>query len=74
MKTTAITTLYSKEENPDNEQTALFFNADYADPRNREWARFTPALSLGMTVLNSVAENFESGKRYLLTFEEADTA
>ncbi len=71
-KTTAVAKLYTKQPAVDGEQTALFFNADYNDERNKEWSKYTPALSINMTVLNSVAEQFEQGARYLLTFEKSD--
>lgn len=51
-------------------QTALSFTADYADGANKEWAKYTPALSLSMTVLDEVAEHFgEHGAKFTLTFE-----
>jgi len=68
-KTTAAVTLYSKGE-PSNGQTQLNFSADYDDKLNKEWAKYTPALSVSMTVIDPVAENFLQGKQYLLTFEE----
>lgn len=49
-------------------QTNLNFQADYSNDRNKEWAKYTPALSLGMSVLDSVAENFEVGQAFTLTF------
>lgn len=55
---------------PWEDQSVLTFVADYEDGRNKEWAKFTPALSLSMTVKNSVAEHFETGKSYTLTFSE----
>lgn len=67
-KTTAVATLYTKEAKTDG-QTFLAFSADYQDERNKEWAKYTPALSIQMHVLDSVAEQFEQGKNYLLTFE-----
>jgi hypothetical protein len=70
-KTTAVATLYSKTELQDG-QVTLSFTADYSDERNKEWAKYTPALSVGMTVIGSVAENFEQGRRYLLTFENVE--
>lgn len=68
-KTTAVATLYTKGESRDG-QTQLNFNADYSDELNKEWSKYTPALSVSMTVLDSVADNFLQGKQYLLTFEE----
>lgn len=47
----------------------LTFGADYADGRNKEWAEFTPALSMTMNVKGSVAEHFQPGAKYTLTFE-----
>lgn len=44
------------------------FQADYADGRNKEWARWTPGLSLTMGLKGAVADRFEIGKAYLLTF------
>lgn len=70
-KTTAVVSVYTKESRGDG-QTLLGFGADYADERNKEWAKYTPGLSVTMTVLDSVAEQFEQGGRYLLTFERAE--
>ena len=67
-KTTAVATLYTKGQSHDS-QTPLHFGADYADDRNKEWSKYTPNLAIQMTVLDSVAEQFEQGGRYLLTFE-----
>jgi hypothetical protein len=67
-KTTAVATLYSKSD-AGLGQTALAFSADYNDERNKEWSKYTPALGVNMTVIDSVAERFEQGKTYLLTFE-----
>lgn len=68
---TAVATLHTNRSDGDD-QNFLSFSADYADERNKEWAKYTPALSLGMTVIDAVAENFEQGGRYLLTFEKQD--
>lgn len=46
----------------------LEFVADYDDGRNKEWAIYTPALNLSMTVRGEVAERFEAGGKYTLTF------
>ena len=56
----------------DERRVGLAFYADYADGRNKEWAIATPTLSLTMTVRGDVAERFEQGKAYTLTFEESD--
>jgi hypothetical protein len=49
-------------------QTALEFQADYDDGRNKEWAKYTPSFSVNTTVLDSVAENFERGEACTVTF------
>lgn len=69
MATTAKLTLSSMTDI--NEQVQLSFVPDYADGRNKEWAKYTPALSLSMTVLPEVAERFTSGQAYIMTLEEA---
>lgn len=51
-------------------QTSLSFTADYMNGANKEWAKYTPSLSLSMTVLDEVAEKFgEHGAKFTLTFE-----
>jgi hypothetical protein len=70
-KITAVASLYTKGESHDG-QTPLSFGADYNDERNKEWAKYTPGLNISMTVLDSVAEQFERGGRYLITFERAE--
>lgn len=72
MKTTAVAKLYTKGASSSDGQTALHFQADYNDERNKEWSKYTPILNLQMTVLDSVAEHFNLGGRYLLTFELAE--
>jgi len=56
-------------EGTEHEQVQLVFAPDYNDGRNKEWSRYTPALSLTMSVLPEVAERFEQGAAYTLTFE-----
>jgi hypothetical protein len=53
-------------------ETDLVFSADYADGRNKEWAKYTPSLELRMRVKNSVAEKFDLGQAFVLTFELAE--
>lgn len=67
-KTTAVVTMHTKAAQG-NGHTQLGFAADYQDERNKEWAKYTPSLSLSMNVIDSVAEQFEQGQTYLLTFE-----
>jgi len=56
----------------DNRQANVSFHADYADGRNKEWARFTPGLSLTIGLRGPVADEFEVGKSYTLTFTPED--
>lgn len=49
--------------------SSLSFSPDYQDGRNAEWAAATPNLSLSMTVIGAVAEHFELGGKYTLSFE-----
>lgn len=53
---------------PVGDQQTITFSPDYEDERNKEWAKFTPALSLSMTVKEEVAKNFHLGQAYTLTF------
>lgn len=59
-------------EGTESEQVQLEFGADYADGRNKEWAKFTPGLSLTLTVKPEVAGHFEQGGHYTLTFTPED--
>ena len=52
-----------------DDQTMLTFAPDYADGHNKEWAKYTPALNLTMTVMNKVAEYFAVGDNFTLVFE-----
>jgi len=54
----------------DEPMATVSFMPDYMDGRNKEWAAATPTLNLSMTVKGSVADQFEPGKKYTLTFEE----
>lgn len=51
------------------DEVRLHFVPDYADGRNKAWAKYTPGLSLTMTVLGSVGEQFNVGDAFTLTFE-----
>jgi len=70
---TAKVTCTSKNETGegDKRQVAVSFLPDYADGRNKEWSLYTPALSLSMTLKGEVADRFQQGKAYTLTFEES---
>jgi hypothetical protein len=52
----------------DTRQVTVSFGADYADDRNKEWALYTPGLSLTMGLRGTVADHFEVGTAYTLTF------
>lgn len=71
MATTAKVAVARKDSAGDGE-TDLVFSADYADGRNKEWAKYTPSLDMRMRVKNSVAEQFSPGQAFLLTFEPVD--
>jgi len=62
----------SNKEPAWGDQTTLTFQPDYQDGRNAAWAEATPALSLTMTVKGAVADKFEQGKPYTLTFTETE--
>lgn len=68
MKITAKVKVSSKQPQGEG-STSLAFGADYADDRNKEWAEFTPGISISMSVKNSVAEHFELGQAFTLTFD-----
>lgn len=53
----------------DARQVHVTFAPDYADGRNKQWSLYTPALSLSMTLKGDVADRFEQGQAYTLTFE-----
>jgi hypothetical protein len=72
MKTTAKVALARKEEAGDD-QFQLTFSADYADERNKEWAKYTPYLNLVMTVKSTVADHFQLGDRFTLVFEPEES-
>lgn len=59
---------------PQNEAGDMMvsFYPDYQDGRNKAWAVATPSLSLNMVVKAEVAERFEQGSAYTLTFEESN--
>lgn len=67
MAITAKVKVYSIAKVSDG-QKAISFNADYDDERNKEWAKYTPTLSLSMTVVDEVAAQFDVGQAYGLTF------
>lgn len=56
----------------DDRTVTVSFVPDYNDDRNKEWARWTPGLSLTMGLKGAVADQFEVGKAYTLTFDPED--
>lgn len=72
MATTAKILVSNKTESGEGDarQASVSFYADYADGRNKEWSLATPSLSMTMTLKGPVADQFEIGKRYTLTFTE----
>jgi len=70
MSVTAKVTCHLKNESGegDNRQVQVSFLPDYADGRNKEWSLYTPSLSLSMTLKGAVADRFDVGKAYTLTF------
>lgn len=74
MPITAKVFCQHKNESGEGEdrQAVVTFLPDYADGRNKEWSRYTPALSLSMTLKGAVADQFETSKAYTLTFTPED--
>lgn len=73
-KLTSATNHWRKDQagNEVLDQVGLEFHANYTtdpDDPNKQWAKYTPALSICMTVIPEVAERFKVGAAYLLTFE-----
>ncbi len=64
-----VTSKITQAPGTEHEQVAIGFSPDYDDGRNKEWALYTPALSLSMTVKPSVADQFEPGQAFTLVFE-----
>ena len=47
----------------EDRQASLSFSCDYADGRNQEWSRYTPAASLNMTVKGHIGDEFNLGDK-----------
>lgn len=52
----------------EHRQAVVKFTADVS-PENKAWSLYTPALQLDMTLRGDVADRFEPGTAYTLTFE-----
>jgi hypothetical protein len=50
-------------------QVAVVIAPDYEEGRNAEWAKYTPGLSMQMTVKEEVAEVFQQGATATLLFQ-----
>ena len=73
MSVTAKVVLNSKLESGvgDYRQVVASFSANYADGKNNAWAIWTPTLQLSMTLKGEVADRFDVGQEYTLTFDES---
>lgn len=67
-----VVTSKTEQGEGDNRQVNVSFGADYTDGRNKEWALYTPGLSLTMGLRGAVADRFEVGKSYELRFVEEE--
>lgn len=72
MATTAK--LYLTTKTIVGDQVTLSFGPDYAEGRNKEWAKYTPTLSLSMNVLPEVADRFTRGASYVMTLTEEEAS
>jgi hypothetical protein len=52
------------------DQVTLYFGADYENGANKEWAKYTPSISVTMTVKPEIAERFNVGDKFTLIFDE----
>lgn len=52
----------------EHRQAVVKFSANVT-PENKAWSLYTPALQLEMTLKGDVADRFEPGQSYTLTFE-----
>ncbi|HJW36567.1 MAG TPA: hypothetical protein VJ769_08005 [Actinomycetes bacterium] len=50
-----------------SDQTQVSFQPDYQNDRNKDWAAATPALTLSMTMLTTVADLFNQGEAIDMT-------
>jgi hypothetical protein len=66
-KTTAVAKLEAKQAHRDDE-FILHFAADYNDEANKAWAKYTPAFNVTMVVKSEIAEGFNLGETYIITF------
>lgn len=55
----------------EHRQAEVKFAADNS-PENKAWSLYTPALSLSMTLKGGVADRFEPGQAFTVTFEPSE--
>jgi len=69
---TAKVSCVSKTETGEGDEryANVTLGADYNDGRNAEWAKWTPSMSVTMTLNGRAAALFEAGKKYTLQFVE----
>lgn len=68
MTAKAKVTRKEAQDPSEDSQVTIEFGPDYADGRNAEWAKYTPSLSVTMTVKASVAKHYQQGQPWTLTF------
>lgn len=56
------------------DQVTAYFSPDYEDDRNKEWSKYTPALSLTMTLKGEVAKRFNAGQKWTMTLDEEESS
>jgi len=61
----------SSVSEPSDGQQAITMTADYADGANKEWAKYTPGLSVSMTVLEEIVQhvNLRPGAKVTIKFK-----
>lgn len=69
---TAKVKVYKSPSYNGSADVRLDFTGDYSDGRNQKWSTATPVINLMMYVKPEVAEQFEHGASYTLTFTKED--
>jgi hypothetical protein len=59
-------------KNIEGDGVRLIFGGDYADGRNKEWAPYTPVITVDMIVTADVATGFKRQGKYTLQFVEEE--
>lgn len=63
-----VTRHHATPEGSAPEQVVVDLAADYEGNRNQAWSVYTPRLNMTMVVKPEVAEHFQAGKSFTLTF------